>query len=66
MAFYEYQCAKCGTSFEKRVSISDRAKSVPCPTCGSKRVKRKMSMFSASTGSSAAASSGASCAPGGG
>lgn len=45
MPLYEYQCQECGQEFEKLRSISDRD-SVNCPTCGSGKVGRKMSLFS--------------------
>lgn len=67
MALYEYRCAECGTEFEKIVSPSNQKKKVTCPTCSSKRVKRKLSLFASSrSGASTSGGSDASCAPGGG
>jgi putative FmdB family regulatory protein len=68
MALYEYRCAECGTEFEKIVSPSSQKKKIACPTCSSKRVKRKLSLFASTrSGASAGGSSGdASCSTGGG
>lgn len=35
MPLYEYRCDKCGTIFEKRLSMSDNKlpESEPCPSC---------------------------------
>lgn len=67
MALYEYRCAECGTEFEKIISPANQKKKVVCPTCSSKRVKRKLSLFASSRAGASASSGGdTSCAPGGG
>lgn len=66
MALYEYRCAKCGSDFDKFVSITKTAVKVHCPTCGSARVKRKLSSFSTVGASSAKSSGASSCDTGGG
>jgi len=43
---YEYQCAECGTGFERRVSMAD-ADVVACPA-GHTRVRRLLSVFATS------------------
>ena len=42
MPIYEYQCEKCGSCFEKLI-FSSNDKSVDCPDCGAKKVKRLLS-----------------------
>lgn len=66
MALYEYRCAKCGSDFDKLVSIRKTAIKVNCPACGSARVKRKLSTFSTVGASSGQVSSASSCDTGGG
>ena len=46
MPIYEYICSNCETEFEKLVSSSDEK--VSCESCGSKKITRKLSVFSAS------------------
>lgn len=67
MPLYEFDCANCGQPFEKLVRSSQSANEVTCPACGSPQVTRRLSTF-AVCGNAAggkAASSSASCAPGG-
>ena len=53
MPIYEYQCEKCGTGFEKLVRSSSAP--VPaCTACGSKRVRKQLSSFSAAVSSAKA------------
>ncbi len=51
MPIYEYQCEKCNNCFELLVFRSDD-KTIVCPECGDKRVKRLLSStcFLGSTG----------------
>lgn len=50
MPIYEYRCESCEHDFEELV-FSTTA-SVPCPSCGSEDVARKLSVFAfRSTGS---------------
>jgi putative FmdB family regulatory protein len=44
MPIYEFVCSECRQSFEDLVSIS-RIDEVVCPSCGSEKVKKKMSTF---------------------
>jgi putative FmdB family regulatory protein len=48
MPIYEYRCLACGAEFEKLVG---RQAVVPCPTCESSRVTRRMSLVGVRTGS---------------
>lgn len=67
MPIFEYKCDKCGEVFEKLVSKSDAK--VECEKCGSKKVDKQLSAFSASVkeggGNSCSVSDCASCCPGG-
>ena len=47
MPIYEYQCGKCGSGFETLVR-SAAAPAPVCPDCGSKKVAKQFSSFSAS------------------
>jgi len=42
---YEYQCSKCGQTFEIIVSLSRRDAEAVCPSCGSRDVTRKFGVF---------------------
>ncbi|MFA6292193.1 MAG: zinc ribbon domain-containing protein [Victivallales bacterium] len=46
MPIYEYACSKCGSEFEMLVKSS--SEKVNCPNCSDSKVKRKLSVFSAS------------------
>jgi len=64
MPIYEYHCEGCCRKFETLVR-GERPR-VSCPECGSTKVKRLLSLFSARTGSSPAGGGGScgSCRPG--
>jgi putative FmdB family regulatory protein len=47
MPIFEYRCEKCGREFEDLETVADRDKPRPCPACGSKRVRREVSVFAA-------------------
>jgi len=40
MALYDYECTACGARMERRVSIADRDKTVVCPHCQGKMVRK--------------------------
>jgi putative FmdB family regulatory protein len=47
MPIYEYKCAACDEVFEALVrSMSDSSRQ-KCPTCGSRKTKKIMSVFAA-------------------
>lgn len=50
MPIYEFVCNKCSSDFEELVFKRDEK--VPCPSCGSEKVERKMSVFAFSSGDS--------------
>ena len=59
MPSYEYQCQKCGHSFEQTRSVAERDARIHCPRCESLRVERKLSAFVAGRTQSAAPPCGA-------
>ncbi len=46
MPIFEYSCKKCGAAFEMLVAHADTT--VSCAACGSRRVEKLFSTFSAS------------------
>jgi putative FmdB family regulatory protein len=68
MPIYEFQCRKCGKTFEQLMFPSDSDDIAVCPICGENDTCRLMSSFSCgSSGSDGIASaSSSSCAPRGG
>ncbi len=68
MPIYEFDCPTCGQPFEELVRSLEAIKDVVCPTCGSRKVKRKLSTFAAKVsggGSVLSSLSAATCAPSG-
>ncbi len=68
MPIYEFDCPTCGQPFEELVRSSDAIKDVVCPSCGNRKVKRKLSTFAAKVsggGGSFSSLSAAACAPSG-
>jgi putative FmdB family regulatory protein len=67
MPVYEYRCPGCGHCFEKLGPISTRQEEVSCPTCGSPRAQRLISLVVArTTGAEPGQSAGGCCRGGGG
>ena len=55
MATYEYLCLACEHPFEERRSMMSSVETqLACPECGGDRVRRRFSLFAASTGTGAA------------
>ena len=46
MPIYEFQCKKCGNTFEQLMFPSDPDDIAVCPTCGENDTCRLMSSFS--------------------
>jgi putative FmdB family regulatory protein len=46
MPIFEYECRDCSTSFELLVRSGTR---IACPSCQSRRVLKKLSLFAAHT-----------------
>lgn len=67
MPIFEFECPKCHSAFDELVRNAEAVKDVACPTCGSRKVKKKLSTFASriSGGGAASSASAAACAPGG-
>lgn len=65
MPLYGFICDDCSDDFEELVMSSAKVDDVVCPSCGSRRVQRQLSLV-AGLNSTSSTSSGAACAPGGG
>lgn len=63
MPILEFHCPECDKVFEELIRDRSSRSSVSCPTCGSRKVSRQISVFSARSGetSTAAPSFGAGC-----
>jgi len=59
MPIYEYQCTKCGESFEVRQAMGEDGSKLTCPKCKAENPKRLVSCFC--KGSESPGSSGFSC-----
>ncbi len=64
MPLYEFSCADCGDSFEKRVRLSESLENISCPHCGSVKTEKKLSQF-AVKGSTPSTRSASACSTGG-
>lgn len=50
MPVYEFECKKCGKSFEVTLSFAEREKKkIKCPSCNSSAVNQVLSSFFANT-----------------
>ena len=63
MPIFEYKCGKCNLQFEKLVSGSDTK--VVCEKCGSEKVEKQLSSFSAKVNEGGDHSDCTSCCPAG-
>ncbi len=64
MPIYEFDCQACGEPFEELVFSVTAVKDVTCPSCGSPKIKKKLSTFASKLSGGHAAASGASCSTG--
>ncbi|MGC8605812.1 MAG: FmdB family zinc ribbon protein [Desulfomonilaceae bacterium] len=48
MPIFEFVCENCGKQFERIFFISECDESVKCPSCGSERTTKSLSVFSRS------------------
>jgi len=58
MPIYEFHCDACDKAFEHMTSISSRDQTVICPSCGSKKTGRKLSVVAVGGAKASGASSG--------
>ena len=70
MPIYEYVCQDCGEKYEKLVRSSTAQVKLICPSCGSERGEKALSLFGAVGSSSKSggslgsfSTSGAACGP---
>jgi putative FmdB family regulatory protein len=61
MPIYEFLCEECGSPFEELVTSSAAAGSVECPECGSKQVRKQISLFGTSGGGKSTSTSFSAC-----
>lgn len=61
MPIYEYECTECGQPFEELILSITSEKEVYCPSCKSKSVKKKISLFGTKVSNSGSAFSSAAC-----
>jgi putative FmdB family regulatory protein len=47
MPIYEYECRKCGETFEALRPIGDTGRKLSCPSCGTRAPKKVFSVFAA-------------------
>lgn len=67
MPIYEFECLRCGVSFESLLRKAEEISKVTCPSCEGNRLEEKVSRFAGGSKSGASSLSGASdCAPSGG
>jgi putative FmdB family regulatory protein len=64
MPIYEYRCEECDEDFELFVRSASQKANPVCPKCGSKRVKKAVSLFGVG-GTGKSQPSTASCGPSG-
>ena len=50
MPVYEYYCSDCHTVYSFRAASFDAAKEPKCPDCGTKKLKKQISLFAISKG----------------
>ena len=52
MPIYEFRCKQCDAQFEEIRPLGDDGRTLACPKCGTKRPKKLLSSFAASSGRS--------------
>ena len=63
MPIYEFKCQECGHSFEELVRMTSTVSEVVCPNCGSKLIRKQVSLFSSFNAEGRSTSSNAACTP---
>ncbi|MBQ7590568.1 MAG: zinc ribbon domain-containing protein [Verrucomicrobia bacterium] len=64
MPIYEFTCGKCGA--ETEILVPRQNYEVRCPQCGSKKMEKKLSVFSSSSNQGGSACGDESCSHRGG
>jgi len=54
MPIYEFNCEDCDKEFETLVRTSDWEGEVECPSCGSEKLEKRLSVFAAGNETSSA------------
>jgi len=65
MPIYEYRCRDCHQLFQKLQPMASGTDGITCPSCGSTRVERQLSVFASSPSAGSSSRQGG-CAPTGG
>ncbi len=60
MPIYEFDCQNCGEPFEELVFSAASINEVTCPSCGSPKIRKKLSAFTSKVGQHQASASTAS------
>ena len=55
MPIYEFTCGDCSSDFETLVRSSDWEGEVECPSCGSEKLEKQLSVFAATSADSSSA-----------
>jgi putative FmdB family regulatory protein len=63
MPIYEYCCDECGEKFELFVRSATQKAMPTCPSCGSEKVHKAVSLFGVGSGGGGSKGSAASCGP---
>jgi putative FmdB family regulatory protein len=65
MPVFEYSCSDCDTSYEILHRGAEREDAIVCPSCDSRRYRKRFSVFAAATAGAGGVSScsDGSCAP---
>jgi putative FmdB family regulatory protein len=61
MPIYEYECTDCGEPFEELILSISKEVEVNCPSCESKSVKKKISLFGTTASDTGSSFSSAAC-----
>jgi putative FmdB family regulatory protein len=58
MPIYEFYCESCESTFDNRTTMDARDQKVACPSCGSKKTGRKLSVVAVGAAGTSAVPSG--------
>ena len=63
MPIYEYCCDECGEKFELFVRSAAQKTTLTCPSCGSEKVRKAISLFGVGSTGGSSRTNAASCGP---